>query len=113
MQAPTPIIGDWYCSPTGELFEVVAVDNDDRTIEIQYFDGTLEEYDQDTWNAQGIVEADAPEDWTGSFDVDQEDYDVEAETPQNAAWSAPSEFLDRSESSGFSEFAIGTDTRYR
>jgi hypothetical protein len=109
MQSPTPIIGDWYRGPTGELFEVVAIDNDDRTIEIQYFDGTLEEYDQDTWNVQTITEADAPEDWTGSVDVDQEDYDVEAETPHNAAWTAPSEFLDRSESSGYSEIAMGVE----
>jgi hypothetical protein len=113
MQAPTPIIGQWYRGPTGDLFEVVAVDNDDDTIEIQFFDGTLEEYDQDTWKTQGIVEADAPEDWTGSVDVDQEDYDVEAEAPQNAAWSAPSEFLDRSESSGYSEIGTSADVRYR
>ena len=113
MQAPTPIIGDWYQVLTGEIFEVVAIDNDDRTIEIQYFDGTLEEYDRETWNTQGIIKAEAPEDWTGSFDVDQEDYDVEAETPQNAAWSAPSEFLDRSESAGYSEVAMGVDSRYR
>ena len=113
MQSPTPIIGDWYRGPTGDLFEVVAVDNDDATIEIQYFDGTLEEYDLETWNAQGIIEASAPEDWTGSVDVDQEDYDLESETPHNAAWSAPSEFLDRNESSGYSEIAMGVDERYR
>lgn len=108
MQAPTPNIGQWYRGPTGDLFEVVAIDARDDTIEVQYFDGTLEEYDQDAWNAQGVVEADAPEDWTGSVDVDQEDYDVEAETPHNAVWSAPSEFLDRGESSGYSE--VGADT---
>ncbi len=113
MQTPTPIVGDWYSGPSGELFEVVAIDDDDRTIEIQYFDGTLEEYELDTWNAQSISEADPPEDWTGSVDVDQEDYDVDAETPHNAAWSAPSEFFDRSESSGFSEVAIGTVDRFR
>jgi len=113
MQSPAPIIGDWYRGPTGDLFEVVAIDEDDDTIEIQYFDGTLEEYDRETWSAQGIVEADPPEDWTGSVDVDQEDYDVESETPHNGAWSAPSDFMDRSESSGFSEFAVGFDARYR
>jgi hypothetical protein len=113
MQSPTPIIGDWYRGPTGDLFEVVAVDNDDATIEIQYFDGTLEEYELETWTTQGIVEADPPEDWTGSLDVDQEDFDLEAETPHNAAWSAPSEFLDRNESSGYSELSMGVDERYR
>jgi hypothetical protein len=113
MQAPTPIIGEWYRGPTGELFEVVAIDVRDHTIEIQYFDGTLEEYEQDAWHTQGIIEADAPEDWTGSVDVDREDYDTEAETPHNEAWSAPSEFLDRSEAGGYSELAMGVDARYR
>jgi hypothetical protein len=112
MQAPTPNIGSWYRSPTGELFEVVAIDDGDRTIEIQYFDGTLEEYDKETWNAQVAGEADPPEDWTGSVDVDQEDYDMEAETPHNAAWSAPSEYFDRNEASGYSEFATGNSNRY-
>lgn len=111
MQTPTPVIGDWYRISTGELFEVVAIDSDDDTIEVQYFDGTLEEFDSDTWNSQSIVEADAPEDWTGSVDVDQEDYDIDSDNPPNAAWSAPIDFLDRSESSGYSEFAVGVETR--
>jgi hypothetical protein len=40
---PAPVIGEWYRRPGGETFEVVAIDPDDRTIEIQYFDGTVEE----------------------------------------------------------------------
>ena len=108
MQAPTPVIGDWYRLSTGELFEVVAIDAKESTVEVQYFDGTLEEFDNETWAAEGIVEADAPEDWTGSVDIDQEDYDTEAETPHNAAWSAPSEFLDRNEASGYSELSFGS-----
>ena len=112
MSTPTPVIGEWYRCASGELFEVVAFDPEDDEIEIQYFDGTLEEYDRETWEAQGITEADPPEDWTGSVDVDQEDYDLDAETPHNAAWSAPSEYLDRSESSGYSEFSTGVPTRF-
>jgi hypothetical protein len=111
MQAPTPIIGDWYLSPTGELFEVVAIDDDEGTIEIQYFDGTLEEFDEEAWCAQAIAEADAPEDWSGSVDVDEEDYVRDEETPHNAAWSAPSEYLDRSEAGGYSE--VGTTANDR
>ena len=108
MSTPTPVVGEWYRCASGELFEVVALDTEDDTIEIQYFDGTLEEYDRETWDAQGIAEADPPEDWTGSVDVDQEDYDLDAETPHNGAWSAPSEFFDRNETSGYSEFSTGS-----
>ncbi len=76
MTTPHQGIGEWYRLNGGELFEVVAVDEDDGTIEIQYFDGTVEEMDVDDWNAQwdeGALEAaEAPEDWSGSVDVESE-----------------------------------------
>ena len=72
-----PEIGAWYSLRGGESFEVVAVDEDDGTIEMQSFDGTVEEMDIEDWDAQfasGEIEAaDAPEDWSGSVDVDGED----------------------------------------
>jgi hypothetical protein len=74
MVGPQPGIGDWYRLTGGELFEVVALDEDDGTIEIQYFDGTIEEMDVEDWNDQwddGALEsAEAPEDWSGSVDVE-------------------------------------------
>jgi hypothetical protein len=78
MAAPQPSIGDWYRQKEGgALFEVVAYDDDDGTVEIQYFDGTVEEMDIEDWQAQwddGALEsADPPEDWSGSVDVDAED----------------------------------------
>jgi hypothetical protein len=77
MATPQPGIGDWYRLDSGSLFEVVAYDADDGTIEIQYFDGTVEEMDVEDWEAQwedGALEsAEAPEDWSGSVDVDAED----------------------------------------
>ena len=77
MTTPQPGIGEWYRLSGGELFEVVAFDDDDGTIEIQYFDGTVEEMDVDDWNSQwedGALEAaEAPEDWSGSVDVESVD----------------------------------------
>ena len=74
MATPQPGIGDWYRLNGGALFEVVARDDDDGTIEIQYFDGTVEEMDIEDWDAQwedGALEsAEAPEDWSGSIDVE-------------------------------------------
>jgi hypothetical protein len=79
MATPQPGIGDWYRLNGGALFEVVALDDDDGTVEIQYFDGTLEEMDIEDWDAQwedGALEtAEAPEDWTGSVDVESSDED--------------------------------------
>jgi len=72
-----PEIGAWYRLRGGESFEVVAIDEDEGTIEMQSFDGTVEEMDIEDWEAQhasGEIEAaEAPEDWSGSVDVDDED----------------------------------------
>jgi hypothetical protein len=77
MAAPRPNIGEWYRHSGGSLFEVVAKDEDDGTIDIQYFDGTLEEMDVEDWESQwdeGAIEAaEAPEDWSGSVDIEPED----------------------------------------
>ena len=77
MATPQPGIGDWYRLNGGALFEVVALDDDDGTIEIQYFDGTVEEMDIEDWDTQwedGALEsAEAPEDWSGSVDVETSD----------------------------------------
>ena len=79
MNAIRPIVGQWYRGGTNELFEVVAIDDQDQTIEIQYFDGTVTEMDFDTWNEQVLegllVTAGAPEDWSGSVDIVAEDLD--------------------------------------
>jgi hypothetical protein len=64
-QCIDPIVGDWYRSH-GQLFEVVAVDDDERIIELQHADGDLEEIDQDDWytrcRAGSLAMADPPED---------------------------------------------------
>lgn len=69
-----PDIGEWYRVRGGDLLEVVAIDEDDGTIEVQHFDGTIEELDLQDWGAQRasgeIEDADAPEDWSGSVDVE-------------------------------------------
>ena len=47
-----PEIGAWYRVRGGDSFEVVAIDEDDGTIEVQYFDGTVEEMEREDWDAQ-------------------------------------------------------------
>lgn len=85
MTTPHPGIGDWYRLRGGESFEIVAVDEDDGTIDFQYFDGTLEEMDLEDWEAQwsdGALEvAEAPEDWSGSVDIDRSDVEGRGSEP--------------------------------
>ncbi len=77
MASPQPSVGSWYRLDGSELFEVVAFDAEDGTIEIQYFDGTVEEMDVEDWEAhcdeRAIEAADPPEDWSGSVDVEPEE----------------------------------------
>ncbi|WP_250462531.1 DUF6763 family protein [Microbulbifer litoralis] len=58
-----PDIGNWFENiEDGDLFEVVAVDDLERTVEIQYLDGTVDEYDLDQWQNLPIAGAAPPED---------------------------------------------------
>jgi hypothetical protein len=90
-----PVVGQWYRGGTNELFEIVAIDHQDQTIEIQYFDGSVTEMDFEAWNEQLLDElievADAPEDWSGAVDIEAEDLDREFEDNARTAWSTPSD----------------------
>ncbi|MGD8430274.1 MAG: hypothetical protein PVH31_07685 [Ectothiorhodospiraceae bacterium] len=72
-----PVVGDWYMSPTGETFEVVAYDPEEESVEIQYFDGAVEELELETWLEISAEPIEPPEDWSGSVDVMREDYGLE------------------------------------
>jgi hypothetical protein len=108
MAKPAPVIGQWYQRPGGDSFEVVAIDGDDGTIEIQYFDGTVEEVDIENWNEDDIISTEPPEDWTGSLDVEPEDTEneYEAEPGSSRPWADPLQFVDRGEAGGYSEIEL-------
>ncbi len=70
-------IGLWYENVDNNgRFEVVAMDEADHTIEIQYFDGTLEEIDYEFWSQMGVEESAPPDDDSGALDSEYADYDV-------------------------------------
>jgi len=75
------------------LLEVVAVDESDNTIEIQMFDGTIDEIEVESWREQFLVEVAAPEDWSGSVDMDPDDYKGTASNEMPAGFHDPLEFL--------------------
>ena len=74
-----PRIGDWYQAINGDQFEIVAMDSDEATLEIQYFDGAIEEADFDSWREMEVAPIEPPEDWSGSLDIVREDYGVDLE----------------------------------
>lgn len=87
MNAQRPTIGEWYSLEGGGHFEVIAVDEADGTIEVQYFDGTLEELELAEWMAQSaagvIAAAEAPEDFRGSLDSDDDEEQPGSNDPRS------------------------------
>jgi hypothetical protein len=80
-----PRIGDWYQAVNGDRFEIVALDEDEATLEIQHYDGAVEELDFDSWEELEVQNIEQPEDWSGSLDIEREDYgvDLELTTPND------------------------------
>jgi len=89
-----PAIGKWFRRPNGTLLEVVAVDEATQTVEIQLFDGTIDEVELDSWSEQLLLEVAAPEDWSGSVDMDPDDYRGTAEGEMPAGFHDPLDFTD-------------------
>jgi hypothetical protein len=76
-----PIIGNWYQDvETGAEFEVTMLDEDAGSVEIQHFDGTIEELDLDAWYTLALEPIEPPEDWTGPMDdIEPDDFGYSAE----------------------------------
>lgn len=95
MAVKFPVIGHWFRRPNGTLFEVVAVDEEDGTIEIQQFDGTIGEVEIENWPQMLLIEVSAPEDWSGAVDMDPEDYVGRKESDMPSGFHDPLAFLDK------------------
>ena len=69
-----PIVRQWYKNLDGErIFRVVAIDEASGTLELQYFDGELEELDAADWPNLVLELAEAPEDATAPYDDIEKD----------------------------------------
>ena len=81
-QPPRPMVDIWYKTSNGDMFEVVAFDEQDDAIEIQYLDGSLEELDEDTWESLNPRIIDPPhEALADAYDEDgDEDYNEVADS---------------------------------
>ena len=76
MGTRAPLVGEWYIDQdTQQLFEIVAFDDQGLTVEIQYVDGEVSEFDLESWHSLNLEMAAPPEDWTASYEVSREDID--------------------------------------
>ena len=62
-----PTVGQWYEDlENEETFQVLKVDEDKETVEIQHLDGDVEELDVDGWAELDLELTEEPEGWSGS-----------------------------------------------
>ncbi|GAA5317221.1 MAG: hypothetical protein AseanaTS_24250 [Candidatus Pelagadaptatus aseana] len=70
-----PLIGNWYYDPMeDQYFEVVAMDTDNGTIEIQYVDGEVGELDRELWKQMHPSTAPPPKSADAAFELANEDH---------------------------------------
>lgn len=86
-----PIVNQWYHHlDKGQRFYVTAVDEADKTVEIQHFDGDIDEFDLGEWYGLKIEPIEQPEDWTGPVDDIERDDLGYTETDMTAEeWAEP------------------------
>jgi hypothetical protein len=71
----TPQVGQWYRELDKEgTFQVIDVDQESGTVQIQLFDGGLDSIDLEDWKQMQLESTAEPEDWTGALeDVEPDD----------------------------------------
>ena len=97
-------VGAWY-HDLGEdqFFEVVAVDENFSTVEIQYIGGEVAEIEFEAWAELPLIPAEAPEDAGAAFELSREDeWGNETIIPEN--WSNPISSIEPESFSGFDDF---------
>lgn len=97
-----PIIGAWYHYPEkAQKFVVVAIDEHTDTIEVQYFDGNIDEFDKGAWYELDMERIEEPEDWTGPMDnIEKDDLNPVGTEMQREDWDAPYQEEDEKKSAG-------------
>lgn len=90
MRHKTPQVGCWYQDlEQRTIFEVVAVDDLEQTIETQMLDGAIEEFDFDSWQELIVEEVEEPEDWRNAYELSQEDNIDPGATIYPEDWNGP------------------------
>ena len=88
-----PRIDQWYAHfDKGQRFFVLAIDEEQSTVEIQHFDGDIEELSMDEWRDLKIELSDEPENWSGALDIaEQDDLGTGVTDTRPGDWAEPGE----------------------
>lgn len=87
-------VGQWF-EADGEPFEVIGIDAQAELVLVQHYDGTLEDYDFETWMALAARPCAPPEDYSGALDIERDDYGERDEIGPGrpAHWDNPLDLL--------------------
>lgn len=77
-----PKIGSWFRdTDSGQRFEIVAIDEKQKTIEVQYYDGDISEFDIESWGSMQLIETKTPEEAYGGYEgMSSFDNEVDVDT---------------------------------
>jgi len=88
-----PRIDQWYAHlDKGQRFFITAINKEQKTVEIQHFDGDLEEFSIDEWRDLKIELSEEPENWAGALDIaEKDDLGTGITDTRSADWTEPGE----------------------
>ncbi|MGD8176496.1 DUF6763 family protein [Marinimicrobium sp. ARAG 43.8] len=90
MSVQFPVVGAWYFDrEQQQLFEVVALDDAQGTVEVQYLDGAIGEFDLEAWPQLPVAIAAAPENSDAGYELSQEDRCPEDDIIMPEPWNNP------------------------
>lgn len=80
-----PVVGVSYedREEDGRRFEVIAFDENDGTIEIQYSDGTTDEIDLDDWYGMDLEQLEEDDTESEELDDDSDETDVDSDLDED------------------------------
>lgn len=86
-----PIVDNWYAHlDKGQRFKVVALDKESALVEVQNFDGDIEEINFSAWYELEIEFSEEPDNWSGAVDVaETDDLGTEISETSKEDWSDP------------------------
>ena len=86
-----PRIDQWYAHlDKGQRFFITAINEEEKTVEVQHFDGDIEEFSFDEWRDLKIELSEAPENWAGALDIAEiDDLGTGITDTRSADWTEP------------------------
>lgn len=90
MSKHLPRVGHWYQDNVNQqVFEVVATDREEGTVQVQYLDGAITDYDLEAWGDADLSRAAEPEDWRAAFELDGDSALDEDAAMHPVQWGSP------------------------